>query len=490
MKQLLNKSYSQTLAVLWNVLLVYVVYMIGRLAYYVENLQYFNFSFDTIRGGLLFDTSAIVYTNALWIVLMLLPWRMDKPCKWLFMTVNGLALAMNLADSVYFQYTMRRTTSTVFSEFSNEGNLGSIFGTEFLNHWYLVLLFAIIMFALWRLYAIPQRYHKANLATFLIAIPLCIAGARGGFTGAVRPITISNANQYAQRPTDAALILNTPFAILRTIDINEFTIPDYFDNEAELEAIYTPIHNAIRTNSTNFSKKNVVILIIESFGREYIGALNHDLDGGQYKGYTPCVDSLIAHSTTFRYSFCNGRKSIDGMPSILSSIPMFIEPFFLTPASMNDYTGLAGILAEEGYQTAFFHGAQNGSMGFEAFAKKTGFQYYYGRTEYEAAHGTDDFDGTWAIWDEPFFQYYAEEMSKMIPVEVVQGMFAHLKTQMQMTNLPSIQMTWRVEGGFFNIRIKESGIVHQHILKDSHVVKCIFGTRQRTIFRQSLCKKI
>ena len=413
MKQLLNKSYSQTLAVLWNVLLVYVVYMIGRLAYYVENLQYFNFSFDTIRGGLLFDTSAIVYTNALWIVLMLLPWRMDKPCKWLFMTVNGLALAMNLADSVYFQYTMRRTTSTVFSEFSNEGNLGSIFGTEFLNHWYLVLLFAIIMFALWRLYAIPLRHHKANLASFLIAIPLCIAGARGGFTAAVRPITLSNANQYAQRPTDAALILNTPFALLRTIDINEFTIPDYFDSEAEMAAIYTPIHNVSNADSTSFSKKNVVVLIIESFGREYIGALNRDLDGGRYKGYTPCVDSLINKSTTFRYSFCNGRKSIDGMPSILSSIPMFVEPFFLTPSSMNDYTGLAGLLAAEGYETAFFHGAQNGSMGFQAFAKKTGFQYYYGRTEYEASCGTDDFDGTWAIWDEPFLQYYADEMSKM-----------------------------------------------------------------------------
>ena len=413
MKRLLNKPYSQTLALLWNVLLVYVVYMIARLAYYVENHQYFSFTFDTIRGGLLFDNSAIVYTNALWIVLMLLPWRMDKLCKWLYMIVNGIALAINLADSVYFQYTMRRTTSTVFSEFSNEGNLGSIFGAEFLNHWYLVLLFAIIMFALWRLYAIPLRYHKVNLVSFLIAIPLCIAGARGGFTAAVRPITLSNANQYAQRPTDAALILNTTFALLRTIDINEFTIPDYFDSEEELEAIYTPIHNASNTDSISFYKKNVVVLIIESFGREYIGALNRDLDGGRYKGYTPCVDSLIAHSTTFSYSFCNGRKSIDGMPSILSSIPMFIEPFFLTPASMNDYTGLAGILANEGYQTAFFHGAQNGSMGFEAFAKKTGFQRYFGRTEYEAARGTSDFDGTWAIWDEPFFQYYAEEMSKM-----------------------------------------------------------------------------
>lgn len=53
-------------------------------------------------------------------------------------------------------------------------------------------------------------------------------------------------------------------------------------------------------------------------------------------------------------------------------------------------------------------------------------------------------------------QITIEEMSKMIPAEVVQSIFAHLKAQMQMTNLPRIQMTWRVEGGFFNIRIKGS----------------------------------
>ncbi len=53
-------------------------------------------------------------------------------------------------------------------------------------------------------------------------------------------------------------------------------------------------------------------------------------------------------------------------------------------------------------------------------------------------------------------QISIDEMSKMIPAEVVQGIFAQLKAQMQLTNLPSIQMTWRVEGGFFNIRIKEN----------------------------------
>ena len=52
-------------------------------------------------------------------------------------------------------------------------------------------------------------------------------------------------------------------------------------------------------------------------------------------------------------------------------------------------------------------------------------------------------------------QITIDEMGKMIPAEVVQGIFSQLKAQLQMSNLPSIQMTWRVEGGFFNIRIRE-----------------------------------
>ena len=415
MKGLMNKPWGSIVAVVWNLLLIYLVYQVARWEYYLENSSYLNYTADTFLGGLLFDTSAIVYTNALYILLMLLPLPYrngyQRFCKGLYLTVNGIALAINLADSVYFQYTMRRTTTTVFGEFSHEGNLGSIIGTEMLGHWYLVLLFLAVMMVLWRLYATPRRSHLVSLAGLAVAVPLCIAGMRGGFTTAVRPITVSNANQYAERPTDAALVLNTPFSLIRTIGKSVFRVTKYYQDEKEMEAIFSPLHTG--NDSLTMNKRNVVVLIVESFGREYIGALNKDLEGGRYKGYTPCVDSLISHSTTFRYSYCNGRKSIDGMPSILSSIPMFVEPFFLTPASMNDYTGLAGLLGAEGYETAFFHGAQNGSMGFQAFAKKTGFQRYYGRTEFEAARGTEDFDGTWAIWDEPFMQYFADEMSQM-----------------------------------------------------------------------------
>ena len=422
-------------ATLINLMVLYVVYFIARIVYLLENWSYFsqNLNIDhlleILGGGLVFDTSAILVTNIPYIVMMLFPLHLkenatyQKACRGVYLAINGLALAMNLCDAVYFRYTMRRTTGTIFDEFSNEGNLGGVILTETLRHWYLLLIFAILVWLMYRLYRNTNLHHKklcwwrydiAVLLSMAAFAPFVVAGIRGGFATAVRPITISNANQYVDRPIEAALVLNTPFSIYRTFDTAVFVVPDYFKDEKQMEAIYSPEH--IPNDTMPFTKKNVVVLIVESFGREYIGALNKDLENGQYKGYTPFVDSLIGKSVTFKYSYCNGRKSIDGMPSILSSIPMFVEPFFLTPASMNEVSGIAKLLADEGYQTAFFHGAQRGSMGFMAFARSTGFQNYYGREDYDEDSrfgGDDDFDGMWAIWDEPFLQYYATKMSEM-----------------------------------------------------------------------------
>ncbi len=430
------KSLLSPLAVtLCNLLIAYVVYFLARLIYFFENYSYFsqNLSFphvlEMLRGGLVFDTSAILVTNIPYIVLMLFPIHYkesaiyQKLCRAVFLIINGLALAINLCDAVYFRFTMRRTTTTVFSEFANEENLGGVFLKETVNHIYLLVLFVVMVWAMYRLYRMTGLKHKEltwwhyDLATFLslaALAPFVVAGIRGGFATAVRPITISNANQYVDRPTDAALVLNTPFSLYRTIGKAVFVVPEYYQNEAEMASVFTPIH--VPSDSVPMTKKNVVVLIVESFGREYIGALNGTLENSRYRGYTPCVDSLIAKSITFSHSYCNGRKSIDGMPSILSSIPCFVEPFFLTPASMNHVSGIASLLAGEGYQTAFFHGAQRGSMGFQAFARSTGFQEYYGREDYDEDKrfgGDADFDGMWAIWDEPFLQYYAAKMSEM-----------------------------------------------------------------------------
>lgn len=420
-------SFAPLLTVVCNLVLAYVVYFVCRIVFLLTNYSSFSDNLtaghlmEMLRGGFLFDSSAIMYTNVLWIVMVLFPLHLKetptyrKVCKWLFVVVNSLAVVMNLCDCVYFQYTSRRTTSTVFSEFSHEGNLAAIVGTELIRHWYLLLIGMVLIYALWRLYISHNlkrhticwwRYSLATLVSILLMVPCILGGMRGGLAHSVRPITVSNANQYVNHPTEAAIVLNTPFSLIRTIGKNVFEEPKYFTDEKQMLSYYSPIHQP--APGTVMNKKNVVVLIVESFGREYIGSLNRDLDGGKYRGYTPFVDSLLTRSLTFEYTFANGRKSIDAMPSTLSSIPMMVEPFFLTPASMNDLTGLAGMLHDKGYYSAFFHGAQNGSMGFEAFARATGYDKYFGRTEYNAdpkGGGDADFDGMWAVWDEPYLQH-------------------------------------------------------------------------------------
>ena len=307
-----------------NMVLLYVVYFICRLVFLAVNWSMFSSSLtwnafgEMLLGGWFFDTSAILYTNALYALLMLFPIHYkesvlyQKVAKWVFVIVNALSIVANLTDCVYFQYTTRRTTVTVFSEFKNENNLGGIFGVEILRHWYLVLIGVALIAALWYFYRMPKgecpetvkrpyrlkpmvRYYVVQIVCLLVFVPFCVAGMRGGFTTAVRPITISNANQYVNRPQEAAIVLNTPFSIIRTIDKPVFVVPDYY-TEKKLDAIYSPIHTPSDTLVKR--KKNVVVIIIESFGREYIGGFNKWLENGKYKGYTPFVDSLMQHSAT------------------------------------------------------------------------------------------------------------------------------------------------------------------------------------------------
>ena len=422
-----------------NIFMAFVVYLIARVAFLLENFSYFSegLSFSQVGewfwGGYIFDRSAITYTNSLYIVMMLFPlWIKERRgyhllCKWVFVVVNTLTLVINLCDAVYFPYTLRRTTTSVFREFSNENNLLDVFWGELWGHWYLLLLAIAVVWLMWKLYLMPRTHHTyyatlgsrigfgvVQLLLLLAITPLAIGACRGGLESGIRPITVNNANQYVNRPTECAIVLNTPFALIRTIGKDVFEVPPYFENLEAAERVFSPIHHPVSTHP--FQKKNVVVLIVESFGREYIGALNKDLENGNYKGYTPHVDKLIQQSATYQYSYCNGRKSIDGMPSVLCGIPMFKEPFVLSPASMNNYTSMAGLLGKEGYHTAFFHGANRGSMGFMAFANKVGFQQYFGRQDYAADKrfgGDADFDGHWGIWDEPFLQYWATKIGEL-----------------------------------------------------------------------------
>ena len=296
-----KELFSNVLSLVWNLLLVYVCYTLSRLVFLCVNWDTFSehltfgYAMSLFGAGIIFDTTAILYSNALFILLFLFPlhWKETpvfyKIVRWVFTSVNTFFLITNLIDCVYFRFTGRRTTMTVLQEFRNEGDgkLTSIFLDEFATYWYLVLLAAVLFYVIYKLYRSPKvpvkqkmPYYVVQLVTLLIAIPFTVFGMRGGMTTATRPITLSNANQYVERPLDAGLVLNTPFSLFRTLGKATFVIPDYFP-EAEAVAAYSPVH--FPADSTAFRPMNVVVIIWEGFSKQHVGSLNPQLENGAYR---------------------------------------------------------------------------------------------------------------------------------------------------------------------------------------------------------------
>ncbi len=407
--------------------LMMLLFTVCRVAFYLYNQDFFPDMtaerFLRIElGGLRFDLSAVLYLNSLFILLMIVPFNFrfragyQRVLTWLFLVINASGLAMNIADTVYYPYTLRRTTLVVLKQFENEQNGFSLFFRFLLDYWY-ALLFWLLLVALmtwvFRRFRVegPQLQKKISYYTsggiaMVVILGLVVAGMRGGFGESTRPITLSNAAQYATAPKDVNLVLNTPFAVMRTARTPAISKVNYFPTDDEAAAIFSPIHRPDSLQTPN--RLNVVVIILESFSKEFFGVYNHDQEAGAYKGFTPFLDSLIGHARAYRYSFANGRKSIDAMPSVIASIPSIEVPYVLSHYSGNQVTSLSSLLKKEGYYSAFFHGAPNGSMGFQAFANTCGFDRYFGKDEY---NHNEDYDGIWGIWDHKFLQYYAHQMN-------------------------------------------------------------------------------
>ena len=418
-------------ALVRSLVVVMVLYSVSRIGFYLFNTSFFpNLTFQRfviiMGGGLRFDLSATLYSNSLFILLMILPFTFrfrnwyKNMVKWIFIITNSIAFAANTADFIYYRFTLRRTTLSFLNQFENETNLGKLLFQFVFDYWYATLFFVflvtLLVIAFNRIsYDGPQqpnkwKFYGYGVVAFALCIGLFIGGARGGFRESTRPITLSNAAAYVKEPREINLVLNTPFALMRTAKANVISKVNYFSSEEELKKVFNPVK--IPRDTLPFQRKNVVVLILESFSKEFIGAYNKELEGGKYKGYAPFLDSLIGVSHAFQYSMANGRKSIDAMPSVICSIPSIEVPYVLSHYSGNKINSLPSLLRKKGYYSAFFHGAPNGSMGFDAFANLSGFDGYFGKDEYEDTYrATDDFDGIWGIWDEKFLQYFATKMN-------------------------------------------------------------------------------
>lgn len=420
---------QEVLILCYRIFLAFVFYQIARLLFW-----FFNKDLIKIDGvtdylslayhGIAFDTTAILYVNSLFILLSLIPIIINtkkvyqKILFWLYFITNGIAYSMNFGDFVYYKFSQTRLTSAALQVAKHETNIFKVFTTSVQEHPFIVIWFVILM-ALWvflyKKAKVTERkpmklfpYFLWSVVSICLTAVLVVGGIRGDFKHSTRPINLVDANKFVKTPLQANVVLNSTFSFFRTMNTNSFREVHFVDQKFIDENIqpYKIYDRQVQ------DKPNVVIFIVESFGREYSGAFNKDKNIKDYVSYTPFIDSLANESLIFPNTFANGRQSIHGMSSILAGIPSLTDAFTSSPYSNQNIQSIVSVCNEMGYDTSFYHGAPNGSMGFLGFGNILGFKHYFGKDEY---NHNEDFDGMWAIWDEPFLQYFANNVGKTKP---------------------------------------------------------------------------
>lgn len=416
LKKLCNALPITLQSLLLRIAILLLLMTVTRIVFYFFNMDSFaHVRFTDWLAGIWFDLSTIGLLLMPFTVLSLLPekWQHNWPVRILetvtFFLPTLLIIALNLMDTAYYNFTLKRSTADLFVIVSAGNDVGQLLTSFIADYWMLILIFIAGTWLLARFYkrtGIRRLKRPAasslrkEILAFVVVVPLFVLFGRGGL--ALRPISPLDATLYTQ-PENSALVLNSAFTLLKSIGKDDLSEQEYF-TEKQLDRLFNPRRTShpqhILPDGTN-----VMIIMLESFGNEWVGQFNNSTS------YTPFLDSLLNKSWYFEYGISNGKKSIEAVPTISAAMPTLMDnPYISSAYCNNQVQSLPNILAKHGYSTAFFHGATNGSMRFNSFASQLGYKEYLGRFEY---NNDKHFDKTWGILDEYFNPWTAKQLTKM-----------------------------------------------------------------------------
>jgi hypothetical protein len=434
---------SNRLALLLKrLLLAFFFLSISRLVFYIYNYDSFS-SFTwvevckTFFTGLRFDMYYLSYGLCPFVLVHVLPFngmyhpRIHHISAVYFHIVLGIALFLNITDTLFFEFSGKRTGSEIIFYITDPAN--QLFTYVYSYFHYILFVFFLIFL---QVYVYPHgqihsftssiklRPSFGSMLLFLVSIPILIIGMRGGLGH--KPLKSIDASLWAP-PGLESVATSTPFQIIQSLD-NRPEIPPF---TPDISLPKKDLHSAI--DGQNHGKfyistdtpTNLVVLVLESFGRDYVGFLNKDNPNTQppFPGsYTPFLDSLAAHALIFPFAYANATRSVEAIPAIFAGIPHVLNrPFIYSQFQANPIKGIHHFLHQKGYHTSFFHGAANGTMGIQSFLKKTGPLHYFGLNEYP--NQKKHYDGHWGIFDHYYLPYVARQFARF-PTPFFSGIFS------------------------------------------------------------------
>ena len=149
--------------------------------------------------------------------------------------------------------------------------------------------------------------------------------------------------------------------------------------------------------------KNIVILLQESLGAQFIGTL-----GG--KPLSPNIDKLAEEGWLFENLYATGTRSVRGIEAVTAG-------FTPTPAravvklnnAQRNFFTIAELLAKQGYDTSFIYGGEKHFDNMASFFYGNGFQTIIDQQDYQ----NPKFTATWGVSDEDLFDKANETFTKL-----------------------------------------------------------------------------
>lgn len=369
-----------------------LLFLIFRLLFVVYNFSLFkDFSFSEVilpyLWGLRFDvaTASLLILPAFLIGVFRFK---EVFIKWFYLLFHFGAIVFLVVDLEFFNFIGKKLTMDVFTLGGDIGDQGG----QLLFHYFSLLLLGFLSMALlFYFYPKNKERKKGKFIVSLFIFILLSISVRGGLQ--MRSLSPKDAFIFSNF-NQGNIALNPVYTLVRSIGKEKLNTVKYFSSDKEAYSYL------VKPDSFSFSQKrasNVVIIILESFSYEYLK-----------EGYMPFIESLCMKALCFDEAYANGRRSIEAMPSIFSSLPSLMDtPLYKSPYQGNKFYALPYELKKHGYETSFYHGGKKGTMGFDSYSKTIGFDFYYSMDEYP---DKNDFDGNWGIFDDRYLKYFALEL--------------------------------------------------------------------------------
>ena len=371
--------------------------------------------------GLRMDTLLLCYILLPPFVLMLLlPARAVRFGKWIFsLYFSVLAAAAVFLEIASFPFMAEFDTrpDRLFIEYLGDwrevsGMILQGYRAEVLTGLPATALSGVVVFMLirrmFKSYS-PVPFVK-RLVFFIIFVPLIFLGARSSISH--RPANISTAS-FSNSHLVNQLGLNSLYSLAyawRNQQRDE-SDPVRFYGKLPLPELLSRVRKymlnpdtsrggssipQIHTQGSRFPNQkpyNLVIILEESLGAEYVGCL-----GGL--PLTPHIDRLSKEGLLFTNLYATGTRTARGIEAVVCGfLPTPGRSIVKLGLSQHRFFTLAGLLHRQGYTTEFIYGGDSQFDNMRGFFLGNGFQQVYDFKTF--SHPV--FEGSWGVSDEDLF---------------------------------------------------------------------------------------